>query len=296
MEKRESERASERASETEEGGSERERRRAITRRGPPPAQRETDCRHSVPRVRRPCAAPGKPPPIDGGGDLPYLPLPTGVLERLVIGIYRGIPLSRRCDEEETDWQDVTEHRSRLPRHSRSLSLRPSLSILPLSFALSHSFIYVRTLVSIVTHHSIRRTTVHLVSAHIPGGEIVQAGRNRVERRDPRQERTRQRSTWADVAPTTSRRPITRTYEQRKVCESTSPAGTENGVAPWYATAAARSHARTARTFTHLLVEKLRWFPRYAAPPGPRLDCIERRRTSRRSIHHGGKFESWLIDW
>jgi hypothetical protein len=96
--------------------------------------------------------------------------------------------------------DKTSPESTVPvssRHSRSLSLRPSLS-LSLSFfsppTLSHSLIYVRTLVSIATHHSIRRTTVHLVSAHIPSGEILQAGRNRVERRDPRQERTRQRST------------------------------------------------------------------------------------------------------
>jgi len=74
MEKRANERARQREGENE-------RDRAITRRGPPPARRETDYRRSVPRVRRrPCAAPGKPPPIDGGDDLPPLPLPMRVTE------------------------------------------------------------------------------------------------------------------------------------------------------------------------------------------------------------------------
>jgi len=62
-----------------------------------------------------------------------------------------------------------------PDRSRSVPLSQSPS-----HPLTRSYTYV--FVRVATHHSIRRTTMHRVSAHIPGGEIVQAARNGVERR------------------------------------------------------------------------------------------------------------------
>lgn len=145
-----------------------------------------------------------------------------------------------------------------------------------------------------THHSIRRTTVRRVSAHIPGGESVQASRRTTGSSLRKDEAA---INVGDVTPTTSAtdhtnaRTHARTYTTIRRTRIDFTRGHRKWrFTSWYATATAaataRSHTRTdgcmyvhSVTRSLALARGLRWLPHYAAPLGPWLDCDERHRAA-----------------